>query len=34
MRENCWLPKLEYFEDYGNDWDLYESVLYTGLFMF
>ena len=28
MRENCWLPKLEYFEDYGNDWDLYESVLY------
>lgn len=29
MNENCWLPALEYFDDYGNDWTTYESALYS-----
>ncbi len=29
MKENCWLPALEFFDDYGNDWTTYESVLYS-----
>ncbi len=31
MNENCWIPALELFEDYGNDWPSYEAVLY-GIF--
>jgi hypothetical protein len=27
----CWLPRLELFEDYGNDWDKFEAALY-GIF--
>ncbi len=29
MNSNCWLPQLELFEDYSNDWNKYEDVLYT-----
>ena len=29
MNEICWLPALEYFDDYGNDWPTYESALYN-----
>lgn len=26
---NCdWLPNLEYFEDYHNDWKTYEAAIY------
>ena len=28
MNKNCWLPSLEYFSDYNNDWSSYESALY------
>ena len=29
MSEKCWLPKLEFFEDYATDWDKYQDSLYT-----
>ena len=29
MNETCWLPALEFFDDYGNDWATYEAALYT-----
>lgn len=28
MNENCWLPGLELFSDYGNNWNLYQTALY------
>lgn len=28
-KENCWIPKQEMFEDYGNDWKKYEEALYS-----
>ncbi len=28
MSNKCWLPKIELFEDYNNDWERYQSVLY------
>jgi len=31
MMNNCWLPQLEYYEDYGRDWQCYETALY-GIF--
>lgn len=27
--ERCWLPELEYFEDYNNIWHEYENSLYS-----
>lgn len=29
MNATCWLPALEFFDDYGNDWATYEAALYT-----
>ena len=29
MSGNCWLPNLENFEDYQNDWVIYENELYN-----
>lgn len=29
MNENCWLPALEYFDDYGNSWTEYQNALYS-----
>lgn len=29
MNNKCWLPKLELFEDYGNNWPVYEDTLYA-----
>ena len=28
MIHECWLPELEYFEDYQNSWEIYENALY------
>ena len=28
MNESCWLPELELFANYNNDWAAYESALY------
>ena len=28
MMHECWLPELEYFEDYQNSWEIYENALY------
>lgn len=27
-RDNCWLPKLEFWEDYGSDYSKYQDALY------
>ena len=29
MRDNCWLPKLEYFDDYENSWEPYQDAIYA-----
>ncbi len=29
MNEKCWLPQMEFFDDYGNDWPSYEEALYS-----
>lgn len=29
MNDNCWLPPLEYFSNYNNDWNKYETALYN-----
>lgn len=29
MSDNCWLPKLECFDDYQNSWEVYQEALYT-----
>lgn len=29
MNTDCWVPKLERFEDYNNDWTVYETELYN-----
>ena len=29
MNDTCWLPKLECFDNYKNDWTLYEAALYN-----
>ena len=28
MMHECWLPELEYFEDYQNSWEIYENARY------
>lgn len=28
MSDNCWLPKLECYDEYGNDWPTYEAAIY------
>ena len=28
MSINCWLPKMEFFSDYDNNWSSYEAALY------
>ena len=28
MKNNCWLPRLEEFDDYDGNWGKYETVLY------
>ena len=28
MSNSCWLPELEYLDDYQNSWQLYENALY------
>lgn len=28
LSENCWLPNLEYYDDY-NSWNEYEDALYA-----
>ena len=28
MEKECWLPCLEFLENYNNDWKVYESALY------
>ena len=27
-RDNCWLPKLEFWDDYNNDYPQYQGALY------
>ena len=27
-RDNCWLPKLEFWDDYDNDYPKYQGALY------
>jgi hypothetical protein len=29
MQNNCWLPPIEEFNDYGGDWNNYEKMLYS-----
>lgn len=29
MSNSCWLPDLEYLDDYQNNWQLYENALYS-----
>lgn len=29
MSNSCWLPELEYLDDYQNSWQLYENALYS-----
>ena len=29
IRDTCWLPKLEFWNDYGNNWDEYQDMLYS-----
>lgn len=29
MSSNCWIPEIERLDDYGNNWTVYESVLYS-----
>lgn len=29
MSNNCWLPNLELFDDYNNNWDNYQESLYN-----
>ncbi|WP_128426323.1 hypothetical protein [Gudongella oleilytica] len=29
MENNCWLPNLEFFEDYNSEWAAYQNALYT-----
>ena len=29
MSNSCWLPELEYLDDYQNNWQLYENALYS-----
>lgn len=27
--DKCWVPELEYFEDYSNSWEQYQNMLYS-----
>lgn len=29
MNNECWLPALVYYDDYGGDWTAYQDALYT-----
>ena len=29
MSDNCWIPNLELFNDYDNDWNKYQDAVYT-----
>ena len=29
ISEECWIPELEYFENYNNSWDEYQDALYS-----